>query len=90
MQKDFFGIIVMFEVIMVNGLALYIRHIVGKNGYKTSWFSRNFDDIANLHRLINREKSVYRKRNYQILLFGFYLSLFLVVISFFVMAASSH
>ncbi|MGC1378379.1 MAG: hypothetical protein WA821_19260 [Anaerolineales bacterium] len=86
MKTIFFVVSFFIAFIMANGLALYIKYIVWQKGYKTDWLSRGFGEIVNLHKMVGREKSLYQKRTYQLLLLAFYLFLLLVLVSFFMMA----
>jgi hypothetical protein len=73
----------MFVVIAINGLGYYIKYVLRQNGYETHWFSGHFKDIANLQSLHDREQDSIKKRNYKVLLIGFYFGLvtfFIVVI----------
>lgn len=63
-------------VILANGLWYFIKYVVAQNGYETHLFYGHFNDIANLHRLIRKEKDAHQKRFFTLLLIAFY-SIFL-------------
>jgi hypothetical protein len=75
-----------FWVILANGLWYFIKYVVKQNGYETHLFWGHFGDIVNLHRLVNKEQDVSKKREYKILLFAFYSVIVLMVASLFMTA----
>ena len=76
MSLDLFGIIVFFIMI---ALSSYIKYVVSENGYDGNSFWNRYNSTQDLHSLINKEQDSRKKRNFQILLYTYYASLFLLV-----------
>jgi hypothetical protein len=74
--------VVFFLVLVANGLWYYIKYVVRQNGYESHLFWGHFGDIQNLHSLANTEQDTNKKKNFQYLLYAFYIVLFLTLASF--------
>jgi hypothetical protein len=80
--------IVIILTLIVNGTRFYIKDVVKQNGYETHLFYGHLGDIQNLRALIKKEKDVNKKNRLSSLLDFFYASLFITIISFFVVIAT--
>lgn len=65
-----------------------IKNVIRNNGYPSDPLREHTRDIANLHDLATWEKNPTRKTRFTILLAVFYITLFAMVISFFVYLVS--
>ena len=81
MNSSFFNVVI-FLVLVANGLWYYIKYVVHQNGYESHLFWGHFGDIQNLHNLANKEQDANKKKKFQYLLYAFYTVLFLTVASF--------
>lgn len=79
---NLFALLVILFVLLANILWYYIKYALHKKGYETHLFWGHWSDIANLHRLIKKERDENQKRLYKFLLFALYSSLLLIIISF--------
>ena len=75
-------------VILGNIIWYTIKHILGKNGFKTNLFSAHFRDLSNWFELISQEENDQSVCYYKGLLYVLLICIIILVVSFFMIISN--